>query len=59
MATFKFIIKASKVNKKGLTIISIQYCHGKDKVEISSGEKIEPKYWDKVKGKPKPKYPEL
>lgn len=58
MATFKFIIKASKVNKKGLTIISIQYCHGKDKVEISSGEKIEPKYWDKVKGKPKPKYPE-
>lgn len=32
MATFKFIIKESKVNKKGLTIISIQYCHGKDEV---------------------------
>lgn len=58
MSTFKFIIKESKVNRKGLTIISIQYCHGKDKIEISTGEMIEPSYWDKGKGKPKPKYPE-
>jgi integrase len=57
MATFKLIIKESKVNKNGLTIISIQYCHGKDKIEISTGEKIEPKHWDKSKGQPKSKYP--
>jgi hypothetical protein len=57
MATFKFINKESKVNKKGLTVISIQYCHGSDKIEISTGEKIEPEYWDKIKGRPKSRYP--
>lgn len=58
MATYKFIIKKSKVNTKGLTTINLLYCHGTGKKEISTGEKIEPKFWDNKKGKPKIKYPE-
>lgn len=58
MATYKFIIKKSKVNAKGLTTINLLYCHGTDKKEISTGEKIEPKFWDSTKGQPKAKYPQ-
>lgn len=58
MATYKFVIKKNKVNAKGLTTINLLYCHGDGKKEISTGEKVEPQFWDNNKGKPKPKYSE-
>lgn len=58
MATLKFIIRKSKVTKKGLTNINFRYSHGSAKIEVATGEKIEPQYWNTSNGKPKKKYPQ-
>ncbi len=58
MAVLRYIIRKSKVNKQGLTNINLRYAHASKKIELSTGEKIEPKYWDANKGQPKIKYPE-
>ncbi|WP_347160114.1 site-specific integrase [Pontibacter chitinilyticus] len=46
MATTKLIIRENKPNKKGECVIYVRYTHDQKSIQISTGEKILPDYWD-------------
>ncbi len=56
MASTKLVIRAEKANKEGICVIYIIYTHWSQSIYISTGEKIHPKYWDKVKCRIKGSY---
>ncbi|RIJ42662.1 site-specific integrase [Pontibacter oryzae] len=46
MATTKLIIRENKPNKKGECVIYVRYTHEQKSIQVSTGEKILPGYWD-------------
>ena len=57
MATYKFIIRKNRVNAKGKTTIYLQYVHRSVPKLISTGIKVEPRYWNEQKGKVRSSHP--
>ncbi|MGC4020955.1 MAG: site-specific integrase [Cyclobacteriaceae bacterium] len=46
MAKTKLFLRASKTNSKGESIIFVRYSHGDQATDISTGERVPPKFWD-------------
>lgn len=46
MATTKLIIRENKANRKGECVIYVRYTHNQKSIQISTGEKIHPDFWD-------------
>ena len=57
MATYKFIIRKNRINAKGKTTIYLQYVHRSVPKLITTGIKVEPKFWNEQKGRIRSSHP--